>query len=215
MYLLRFGGFAAGVFVVFSAMIHSTNAGAIFVTQNRYAVGTGVVGSYNMDGSPSNASLITGQNGMWGDAVSGNDLFVVNGDTIGEYTPSGATVNASLITGLSTPRGIAISGNQLFVANQTGNSVGEYTISNGQVVSSNPTLVSGLTGGHTGVAVSGSNLFICNLFGNTIAEYTTSGQRINASQVSGVFEPTFIAVSGSRYVRFTVGRRDNQRVFHV
>ena len=43
-----------------------------------------------------------------GIAVSGSNLFVVNGNTVGAYTTSGATVNASLISGLTGPLGNAV-----------------------------------------------------------------------------------------------------------
>jgi len=67
-----------------------------------------------------NASLISGLNGPLGIAISGSDLFVVNGTTIGEYTTSGATVNASLVSGLNGPCGIAVAGSASVAWNNTG-----------------------------------------------------------------------------------------------
>jgi hypothetical protein len=96
-----------------------------------------------LDGSTVNASLISGLGEPYGIAVSGNDLFVVNGEsgTIGEYTTSAATVNADLISGLNSPAGLAISGNDLFVESFYGHTVDEYTLSGTAV---NPSLISGL-----------------------------------------------------------------------
>jgi hypothetical protein len=66
-------------------------------------------------GSAINVSLVTSGfssdpfSGPFGIAVSGNDIFVANGDgTIGEFTTSGATVNASLVTGADGLFGIAV-----------------------------------------------------------------------------------------------------------
>jgi hypothetical protein len=82
-------------------------------------------------------------------AVSGSDLFVVNGstNTVGEYTTSGATVNASLVTGLgAAPDSIAISGNTLYVTNTGfdspgGSAISEYDATTG----AGGVLVGGLT----------------------------------------------------------------------
>lgn len=70
----------------------------------------GTVGEYNLNGTPVNASLITGLGAISDIAVEGNRLFVVDEtqSTIGEYTTSGQAVNASLITGVSDPWGIVV-----------------------------------------------------------------------------------------------------------
>jgi DNA-binding beta-propeller fold protein YncE len=120
---------------------------ATLKAQNIYVANglNGTVGEYGLDGSPVNASLISGLDYPVGIAISGSDLYVANGydgnNTIGEYTTSGAVVNTSLISGLNGPWGIAVSGNDLFVANQNNGTVGEYTTS-GQTV--NASLISGL-----------------------------------------------------------------------
>jgi hypothetical protein len=129
----------------------------------------------------SSYTLITGLANAEGIAVSNGDLFIAStGGNIGaptstsgfvnEYTISGSTANLltpDLITGLNNPLALAISGNNLYVANRDGTgstpppdgSVGEYTISNGSVSSSNASLITGLYE-TAGVAVSGSNLYV-------------------------------------------------------
>lgn len=107
------------------------------------ASASGTIGEYGLDGSPVNASLISGLASPSGIAVSGNDVFVANNNgTIGEYTTSGATVNASLISGLGDPWAVAVSGDDLFVLNAENESIGEYTTSGGTV---NAALITGLS----------------------------------------------------------------------
>ena len=132
-----------------------------------------------------NASLITGLiPQVAGIAVSGDDLFVANGDRVSEYTTSGTLVNASLITAFGTLWGLAVSGDDLFIANWSGNAIGEYTTS-GAVV--NASLVSGVNG-PTNIALAGSDLFVA--IGGAggpqgVAEYTTSGTTVSASLIAG------------------------------
>jgi hypothetical protein len=57
----------------------------------------------------------------------------------------------------------------------------------------NPALVSGL-GYPISIAVSEGNLFVANYYGGTIGEYTTSGATVNGSLISGLNQPTGIAV---------------------
>src|SRR5208337_3470130 len=83
--------------------------GQIFQANDNGFTGLGSIGEYNLDGTPINASLITGLYLPQGIAASGSNLFVANGSGgIGEYSTSGATVNASLISG--NFRGIVASG---------------------------------------------------------------------------------------------------------
>lgn len=152
----------------------------------------GTIGEYGLDGSTINASLISGLDNPNAVAISGNDLFVVNGSGVGEYTTSGATVNASLIS-VDAPYAIAISGNDLFVT--SAGTVGEYTTSGAPV---NPDLISGLDG-RASIAISGTDLFVVNdYYYGTIGEYTTSGATVNASLISGEdLGITGIAISGN------------------
>jgi hypothetical protein len=163
-------------------------------------------------GTMVNASLITGLNEPSGIAVSGSNLFVANisTGTVGEYTTGGAMVNPSLITGLHFPQAIAVSGSNLFVPDSGSGTAGtgkvaEYTTS-GAVL--NTSLITGLNY-PVSIAVSGGNLFVVN--GGTlnvnganfvpgtgsIGEYTTSGATVNASLISGLTNPSSIAVPGA------------------
>lgn len=177
--------------------------------QNIYVAnqGNGTIGEYGPDGHTINASLVSGLSGNYGIAISGNDLFVVNQNrgTVGEYTLSGATVNASLITGLNNPYCIAVLGTNLLVSNGT-NTIGEYTTSGATV---NALFITGLDAPQE-IAISGNNLFVVNwnrvaqingflIIENTygtVGEYTTSGATVNASLISGLWEPSGIAAYG-------------------
>jgi hypothetical protein len=110
----------------------------------------GTIGEYTTSGATVSASLVTGLNHPEGIALSGTNLFVVNGGgyTIGEYTTSGSTVNPALFTGVNQTYGIAASGGKLFITNYAGaasgeGTIGEYTTS-GETV--NDDLISGLSG---------------------------------------------------------------------
>ena len=77
-----------------------------------------------------NASLVTGLNGPSYIAVSGSNLFVLNG-TIGEYNATtGAVVNASLVTGLNdqAPMGIVVS-SLLMIGNWSNGAGGNWSVS--------------------------------------------------------------------------------------
>src|SRR5207245_536429 len=85
----------------------------------------GTVGTYDLDGTPLNASLITGLAFPYGLALSGNNLYVsTDGDgsagagAVGVYdATTGAAINSSLITGLQHPYLVTLSGNNLYVVN--------------------------------------------------------------------------------------------------
>jgi len=197
--------FRCAVAILFAAaeiltVPETTRGGTLFETN--YAgdgSGSGTIGEYTTSGTPVNASLITGLTGPSGIAVSGSNLFVVNGNfgnnqgTIGEYTTSGTTVSASLITGLNSPFGIAVAGSNLFVTNNAIGTIGEYTTAG---VTVNPALITGLSDPF-GIAVAGSNLFVANGgggVGGSIGEYTTSGATVNASLVMGLNDPVDLVV---------------------
>ena len=62
----------------------------------------------------------------------------------------------------------------------------------------------------------GQEIYVTNSSGNgTIGEYTTSGAVVNASLVSGLNDPTGIAVSGSDLFVANHGDRHDWRIHHV
>jgi hypothetical protein len=92
---------------------------------------------------------------------------------------------------------------QIFVANANAGTIGEYTTSGLRV---NAAVVSGLAN-PVSLALSGRRLFVLNVSGTTappdecpagyVGEYLTSGFTVNASLVTGLSNPTAIAVSGN------------------
>jgi len=155
------------------------------------------IGEYTTSGAPIATPLITtGSSSPQGIAISGTNLFVLNGGTIAEYTTSGKTLNSSLISGLNGANSIAISGNDLFVTIMNGSTyaVGEYTLSGATV---NASLITYGLSGPTGIAISGNYLFVANWYNGTIGEYTTSGQTINTNLISGLAQPEAIAIFGN------------------
>jgi uncharacterized delta-60 repeat protein len=184
----------------------AVSASNLFVS-NYYA---GTIGEYSLSGATINASLVTGLNsggiGPFAIAVSGNQLFVANGDggspgtlgTIGEYTlgATPGTIASSiprLVTGLADPGGIAVSGSNLFITDYANGVVGEYTTSGATV---NAALVTGLVTPEA-IAISGSNLFVTSYSSGTVGEYTLSGTPVNPSLISGLAGPIGIGASGS------------------
>jgi hypothetical protein len=149
------------------------------------------VGVFTTSGTILNSSLITGLDGPYGIAISGNNLFVANetGGTVGEYSFGGA-IAASLISGLNKPCGVAVSGTNLFVASYGSGTVGEYTTSG---ATNNASLISGLNKPEA-IAIFGTNLFVVNSGSGTVGEYTTSGVTVNASLISGLDEPDAIVI---------------------
>jgi PEP-CTERM motif len=179
----------------------------IYVANYNYNAGNGgsSVGEYNLDGSPVNASLITGLTLAEGLTVSGNDLFVANlgqlnsfgsviasSGSIGEYDLNGSPVNTALITGLNLAGGLYASGNNLFIGEESG-PLSEYTTSGGQISAK---LLPG-TVSPWGIAISGSYLFVADFSKGVIGEYTTSGAVVNASLVTGLSSPQGLVMSGN------------------
>jgi hypothetical protein len=157
----------------------------IFVTE----VTVGKIGEYTTSGTLVTTSLVSGLTLPSSLAISGSDLFVANvgaGLTaLGEYTTSGATVNASLITGLDDPTDVGISGDNILITSfgilfAYSDTSGVWT---GSVLDVRP----------TDFAIAGSNIF--SIDGDDIGEYTTSGTVVNADLVSGLSDPTAIAVA--------------------
>jgi hypothetical protein len=170
----------------------------IFVTN----FNSGTVGEYTTSGAPINPALISGLPGPTGIAVSGDKLFVKNGDKISEYTTSGALVNAALISDVVGNGNVAVSGHDLFAAHDhplsdADSVVGKYTTSGGTV---DPALIGldTLVGAIPDMEVSGDKLFLA--LGNLqrIAEYTTSGVLVNPNLIPGLSLAQGIAISGDK-----------------
>lgn len=170
-------------------------------------VGNGFIGEYAFDGSPINASLISGLSDPFDLTISGGDIFVDNyrNGTVGEYTIAGAPVNASLISGLNAPWGLAVipdlvnSGDSdVFVVNNAGY-VDEYTVSGGAVIASHPSLISGLNE-PTGIAISGGDIFVAEQGSASIAEYTLSGGPVNTSLISSLYDPMNLAITSDIFI---------------
>jgi len=81
----------------------------------------------------------------------------------------------------------------IFVANQTSNTIGEYTTAGTTV---NAALISGFSE-LGGITVSGSDLFAVDVNRGTVGEYTTTGATVNAKLISGLSFPEDVAVSGT------------------
>jgi hypothetical protein len=149
------------------------SGGDLYLINQNSLTGTGQVGKYTTFGAIVNASLIPGiyPTSL---AVSGNELFVVEGGRVGEYTTSGSTVNASLIR---LPPDFAVwdievSGSSLFTTYNVDDSalVGKYNI-NGATI--DPRLIERPGGNIYGnFAISGTDLFVT---GGEVGKYTTSG----------------------------------------
>ncbi len=153
----------------------------------------GSVGEYAGDGSTVTASLISSISYPIAVAVSGSDLFVVNGgNTVSEYTDTGTVVSATLLQ-LPEVDGIAVSGTHIYVSDSSSGVIGEYNTS-GSVV--NASLISDTNHPHA-LAASGSDLFVVDSASDSVGEYTLSGGTVNASLFTAGGAPTGIAVSGS------------------
>jgi len=189
---------AACALAAASILTPAAARGQIFVTNWQNST----VGAYGLDGTPINPSLISGLNAPTGIAVSGSDIFVVNGGSgadgyVSEYTTAGEIVNQYLIVGLSDPQGIAVSGSDIYVANGACGEIGQYTLgAPGLITSSNPTLISGI-GYPRGIAVSGSNLFVADSPANAINEYDITGTPLATPLVTGLQFPWGVAASGN------------------
>jgi hypothetical protein len=125
----------------------------LYVTEDTGDIG-GVVDKYDATtGAAISPSFITGLGFLFGLAVLGNKLFVVDvgNGTVGEYdATTGAAINAAFITGLSFPVVLAVSGNTLFVTDINDGTVGEYDATTGTAI--NAAFITGLQN-PTGLAV--------------------------------------------------------------
>jgi len=176
-------------------------AQTIFVaTAGNGGAGEGAIGSYTTNGSPLNASLVSGLSYPMDLVATESHLYVVNRDsgTVGKYNLDGSVVNASLISGLNQPYSLSISGSDLFVLSTGSGTVGHYTTSGSAV---NSSLITGL-GVPTGLTLSGSNLYVSDLSAGTISQYSTSGGA-GTTVVSGLLTPGKMAVDGTSLYYYT------------
>ena len=168
------------------------------------------IAEYTTSGALVNPALVTGLNPAAAMAVSGGELFVLEGSGTHSYVSvydatTGATINASLVpslaAGLWNPTAIAVSDGDLFIlsAGMRGSGyadgvVSQYDASTGALI--NPALVTGV--GEYALAVSGNDLFVPTFpFETGIGEYTTSGATVNASLITGLGLVSGIAIYGN------------------
>jgi len=183
---------------------------------------SGTVGEYTSTGGTVNAAEITGLNNPAPIAVNGSTVLVVSfgSGTLGAYQVSnGAVINSTpaLITGLNQPRGITAANGTFYVTSWTTNSdgkVGKYTLGSPITLgSSNPTFLSGLSGGPNGVGVTGNRLFVENATSGVVAEYdATTGAAVNTSLLTIPGSQGFALSGNDLYVTsfnsgsYTVGK---------
>ena len=121
-------------------------------------------------------------------------IYVSNWQTgvIGEYSNSGAPIKPSFLTGLGQlgPTAIVVlPGGNLLVANETKNTISEYSSTGAAIDNS---LISVFS--PKAIAVSGTDMFVTSANG-TVNEYSTSGTLENGPLISGLNSPLGIAVS--------------------
>jgi hypothetical protein len=165
------------------------------------------VGEYDATtGAAINANLITGQNEIFGLAVSDNKLFVCTGTeekgrfvfTVGKYdVTTGAAISANFIKGLNL---LAAKGNTLYGlvgVPPHQNTVGKYDAINGTAIS--PRLVTGLKA-PSALAVSDNKIFVAEYLRDTVGEYNaTTGAVINPRFITGtMMYPIGIAIKSAK-----------------
>ena len=179
---------------------------------------TGTVGEYNLDGTPINASLITGLNQPLGIAVAGNNLYVItlDGGTIGtvrEYNATtGAVINPSLLTQSQDPYVLALSGNNLYVVSPGASGIGSglvgvYDATTGAAI--HAPLLTGLIY-PVGVAISGNNLYLPQQLNGTFGQISiydaTTGAAVSNPLISGLLHaPEGLLVSGNMLYEANAG----------
>lgn len=156
------------------------------------------VGKYNLDGTPINATLITGLNNPRELAISGSVLYVASDNgggqgLIGSYQLDGTPLNASLITTPALVMSMAVSGTSIFVG-LNGLGIPNYGVvvhysTSGTTAAANfiPTLGNG-SGFATGIAVSGTTMFISVSWNGNhqVAKYDTDGTLVNGYFITGI-----------------------------
>jgi DNA-binding beta-propeller fold protein YncE len=174
-------------------------SGQIFLVYSGSQPNEGFISSYNLDGTPANASLISGLNFPVAVAQSDGNLYEVNNSsiTIGKYTTAGAPISSTLFTPSNYPGSIAVSedGTRVFVATTDFNSqngrIEEYTSAGGTISTG---LVTGL-GRLTTLVEGGGELFFAN--NGPVSVFTTGGTMLSTDLIPGV-NGLAVAVSGNR-----------------
>jgi hypothetical protein len=117
-------------------------------------------------------------------------------NSIKAFSANGVPIGSGdLVSGLSAPNGIVLVGKNLFVTNNTGTSIGAYSIS-GDTVNAN---FSSIGLGGYGITTNGTALWVSNVNQDTINSYSTeTGLPVSAPPlVSGLNKPRGVAVSGN------------------
>jgi hypothetical protein len=178
------------------------------------------VGVYKTSGEPINASLFSLELDVSPSAiaVSGSNIFIgtdENHGTVRQYSTAGALLNPALITDLQPSfdhpffGDMVISGGNLFVASWGSDNgltylstVGEYNLDGVPVDADLITFRQGIA---TALAVSDSTILVRNSTNvempgiDSIAHYTTSGALVDPSFITGLTDPSGIAISGNDF----------------
>ena len=182
-----------------------TADGQIFVAD----FNNGVIGKYNLDGTPVNTSLISGLQGPYDLASDGNGhLFVLSRGLggrgyVGEYNLDGSPVNVSLISGLQSAQSMALDGNgHIFIGQNPllGGYVSEFNLNGTPVNTSLITHIRPIC-----LEIDGNgHIFIADNNGNGVGgyvrEYTTSGLVINPTLIGGLNNPIGLALDGDGHL---------------
>lgn len=155
------------------------------------------VGTYNQStGATLNSSFISGLHGGDSLALSGNTLYVGDGDNslVGTYNATtGAAINPGFISG-TRPFSLALSGNVLYVGDTGGSgAIGTYNATTGAVI--NADFISSSDFFVFGAALSGNTLYVATSNGisftdNRIRTYDAiTGAVINPTFITGLINP--------------------------
>jgi DNA-binding beta-propeller fold protein YncE len=159
------------------------------------------VSKYNADGTPVNASFVTGLDAPFGIALSANgaSLYVANlsSGSVGHYDAlTGDAINASLITGTPSPRDVVLFESSLYVGNNPAfpGKISKYTTTGALV---NENFITGLAD-IRGMALSDDGNMIYILNAGAVGVYDAiTGATINGSLISGFLSASDIVASGS------------------
>jgi sugar lactone lactonase YvrE len=153
----------------------------------------------------SNSFISSGLSCPFGVAVDLNGyIYVVNENantangiaTVKQYNPDGSLKNASFIAAYASTSqktwSIAIDAyDNMYVVNGTGNAIYKYGISNGAIVSTNTSFITGLSAPQSCAFDKNGNFYVANFTGGFINKYSMSNGSITATYNN------YITVSGS------------------